>query len=101
MEKLNGMISDMKEQIVGEELTLVEMDNLVCRLIGDEDSNSNKNTIFDGETREFIENGEYAYSIWEDEEEGETRDINVIFEVIEDNDDELQVLVKVTDIELL
>ena len=87
------------EELIGRELTLIEMDNAIQAIIGTE--GESKNSIFDGETKDFIEKGEYAYSVWADEEEIEAKCICIYFDVLEENEDNLEVIVKVKDVELL
>ncbi|MCQ4924924.1 hypothetical protein NE686_17615 [Tissierella carlieri] len=97
-EILDVIIEEL-EELKGEEFTLSDMDNTIKEII--DAVGDHKNSIFDGETKEYIEKGEYSYSVWADEEEIETKDICVYFEVLEENEDNLEVIIKVTDIELL
>lgn len=84
------------EELKGEEFTLLKMDNTIQEIVG-----TDGGSIFDGETEEYIERGEYSYTVWADEEKTETADINIRFEVIEESEDKFGMAVKVTDIELL
>lgn len=95
---LEQLIEEL-EELKGKELTLIEMDNAIQDIIGAK--GEHKNSIFDGEIEEFIEKGEYAYSVLADEEESEVRDICICFEVLEENEDNLEIVVKVTDVQLL
>lgn len=88
-------IMQQLEELVGEEFTLLEMDNDIQGIMKSESS------IFDGETEEYIENGEFAYTMWEDEEELSTVDVNIHFKRVEENEDTMEILVEVTEIEEL
>lgn len=96
---LDELVDELKE-LIGEEFTLLEMDNEVQSILYEMDE-SGKSSIFDGETESFIEDGQHSYTIWADEEKDDTVDINVWFKVIEKNEDNFEILVEVTDIELL
>jgi hypothetical protein len=80
------------EELKGGEFTLLEMEAAVGNIMNIE--TDGRNSLFDGETEEFIKNGEYAYSY----EDGE---VNVKFTVLEKDDDLFETLVKVDDIEEL
>lgn len=95
---LKKTLKELKK-IIGTELTLSEMENEVQEILNIEDQD--KNSIFDGETGGYIENGEYSYTTWKNSKKDETVDINVCFEVIEDNEDIFEILVKITGIEEL
>ena len=80
------------EELKGKEFTLSGMEREIERILGIDAGG--RNSLFDGETEEFIENGEYAYSY----KDGE---VNVRFTVLEKDDNLFETLVKVDDIEEL
>lgn len=91
----HGVVSQL-EEMVGEEYTLLDMDNEVQENIGA--VGQDKNSIFEGETEEFIKRGEYTYSL----EDGiKTKFLNVKFKVLRDYSIKMEVLVEVTEIEVL
>lgn len=97
-EEENKVLKEKLEELkkmIGEELTLLEMDNEIKKILESESS------IFDSLTEDCIADGEYAYTTWADEEQEATVDINIHFEVLEENEDTLEVIVKITDIEEL
>lgn len=83
------------EELVGEEFTLLEMDNNIQEIMKSE------NSIFEGETEEYIKNGEFAYTMWENEEGYSTVDINIKFKVIEEDRNLMEILIEVIEIEEL
>ena len=80
------------EELKGREFTLLGMEREIESIL-DTDTGG-RNSLFDGETEEFIENGEYAYSY----EDGE---VNVKFTVLEKDEDIFEILVRVDDVEEL
>ena len=71
----------LKENLEDKELTLLEMDNIVLDLVGGE-------SIF-GYDRSHWKDGGFSY----------LDKYNVLFDIIEDNEDPLKVLVKITEVE--
>ena len=108
LKMLENKINELNK-LKGEEFTLLEMDNTIQDILYDRDD-GDKSSIFDGETETFIETGDHSYTIWknelhtlerEEENDYETVDINIIFEVLEKNEDNFEVVVRITDVELL
>lgn len=97
-ENLHNILEELKD-LIDAEFTLSHMENTVKEIIGA--VGDNKNSIFDGETDEYIETGSYSYSVWIDEEETEAANICIYFEVLDKYEDNLDTTVKITDIELL
>ena len=85
------------ERLVEVELTLFDMDNEVQIILDIE----GKVSIFDEDIEEILSLGEYSYIYWDDELDGETRDINIEFEVIEENDDIEETIIKIVKVNLL
>ena len=82
----------MKE-LIGEELELSELDREVKRILND---NSDKNSIFDGDTKDYVYNSN-SYSYYLDDE----NDVDIQFEILEDNDNMFDIVVKVIGVELI
>lgn len=92
-------IKKLKKLIEGEEFTLLEMDNEVQEIL------STNSSIFEGNTEEFVWLGQHVYTVEEKEEfkkitKGDIY-VNVIFEVIKKEKDNLETVVKVIEIETL
>lgn len=92
MDKEN-LLKELEKEILNKEFTLLDLDNTV------EDLTGSTTSVFDFDlNRDIMYNnkeGSCSYYITEEEE------INVEFEVIEDNEDEREILVKVTNINWL
>lgn len=85
------------EELVEKELTLFDMDNEVQRILNIE----GKISIFDEDVKDILSLGECTYIYWDDEFGGETRDINIEFEILEENDDIENTIIKIMRINLL
>ncbi|MGO1470548.1 MAG: hypothetical protein ACTHW2_11045 [Tissierella sp.] len=86
------------EELVEEELSLFDMDN-EAQIILDIQG---KVSIFDEDLEDVLLEGEYTYIYWDDEVGGETREICVEFEVMEENDDYIEeTIIKIRKISLL
>lgn len=85
MNKIEKNINELKEKLLNKELTLLEMDNTIIDIIG------NTNSLFDYEN-DCIEQQSCAYYIDTD------KNIVVEFEIIKKEENNLNTLVKVTNI---
>ena len=85
------------EELVEKEITLFDMDNEVQRILDIE----GKVSIFDEDVEDVLSLGEYNYIYWDDEFDGGTRDINIEFEVMEENDYIEETVVRIMGINLL
>lgn len=92
---LKNIIKEL-EELKGEEFTVLEMDNAIQNILG-----IDAGSILEGETEDYIEGGQFTYTTWIDEEQEDTVDINILFEVLEENEVSMDVLVKMVDIEEL
>lgn len=87
-------LEDLAEQVI----TLFDMDNKVQKTLDIE----GKVSIFDEDIEEVLYEGEYNYIYWDDEFDGETREINIEFEVIEENNEYIEeTIIKIVKINLL
>lgn len=86
---LDKKIEQLKK-LAGEEFTLLEMDNTIQEIIGLDD----KNSIFDGDTEDYLEREEFSYVV-------EDEDVNIKFNIIEENEDLLETIIEVVEIEEL
>lgn len=94
MVKMNkeNLLKELKEEILNKEFTLLDLDNIVERVTGSTTS------VFDFDLdRDIINDNEGSCSYYITEEE----EINVEFEIVENNEDEREILVKVTNINWL
>ena len=82
---MEEMLKELKEELLNKELTLVEMDNEVKRII------ENTSSLFDYES-DCMEQNSCAYYIDTD------KNIIVEFEIIKKEENNLETIVKVTDI---
>ena len=83
--EMEEMLKELKEELLNKEFTLVEMDNEVERITESETS------LFDAES-DCMEQNSCAYYIRED------KNIIVDFEIIKKEENNLETIVKVTDI---
>lgn len=93
-----NLLKELKEEILNKEFTLLDLDNTVENLTGSTTS------VFDFDLDRDIINdneGSCSYYISYNDETDMDEEINVEFEVIEDNEDEREILVKVTNINWL
>ena len=82
---MEKMINEMKEELLGKELTLLEMDNAAMGITGATEG------VFDY-LNDCLEQHSVAYSI------AENKNIVVEFEIIADSEDKTEATVKVTDV---
>ena len=95
-EKVFRIIKDL-EYLKGVEFTLLEMDNKIQEITESE------NSLFAGEIKEYVENGEFVYTAWIDEKKTKVIDINIHFNIC-DMDIENEVInytSQITDVEIL
>ncbi|KOC56908.1 hypothetical protein IRP63_13900 (plasmid) [Clostridium botulinum] len=85
---MENMLKELKEEYVGKEVKLLELDNDMCSRFDYADS------IFDGNTKEFLEDG----FCWET---AEMEGFNFEFDVIEQTEDILDTVVKVVSIDIV
>ena len=81
---IEKMVKEIKLELFNKEMTLLDMDNKLMSLLETNDS------IFDGDTENFIEDKSFAYD-----------EILIDFEVIEKNENNLESLVKITNVETI
>ena len=79
------------QKLINNEMTLLKMDNEIQDILGRND----KNSIFDGPTKEFIAFEEFIYATDEGEE------ISVKFDVIEKNEDLFATIIEISSIEIM
>lgn len=82
---MKKLIKELKEELLNKKLTLVEMDNTMESITGSETS------VFDT-IRECLEQKSCAYYM------EENKNIIVEFDIVEDNEEKTEILIKVTDI---
>lgn len=95
MKSVEEKIKELKEEILGKELTLLEVDNKAMRIL------ESSTSIFGYEEREIIEMGGISYLIQKhDMWDSGTQDVyvNVVLKLIEENENTLEINVKVCDI---
>lgn len=98
-EVIENMVNEIKEELLGEEVTLLEMDNKVLDILESHGNETNR-SFCEGPTREYIENKGFAYRIHIEElDDNVNHDVWVGLEVVEDDKDILEVLVKITEVE--
>lgn len=85
MNKIEKNINELKEKLLNKELTLLEMDNTIIDIVG------NTNSLFDEENI-CIEQKSCSYHV--DFE----KNIIVCFEIIKKENNNLETLIKVTEI---
>lgn len=93
-----NLLKELEKEILNKEFTLLDLDNIVERVTGSTTS------VFDFDLDRDIINdneGSCSYYISYNDETDMDEEINVEFEVIEDNEDEREILVKVTNINWL
>lgn len=83
--KMEEMLKELKEELLNKEMTLVEMDNKVERIT------ESTTSLFDAES-DCMEQNSCAYYIKED------KNIIVEFKIIKKEENNLETIVKVTDI---
>ena len=84
MTNTEKMVKEIKEEILNKEMTLLGMEIELINALETSDS------IFDGDTESFIKDGSFAYD-----------EILIDFQVIEKNDNNLETIVKVTNVETI
>ena len=97
MNKENSL-KESKEEILNKEFTLLDLDNTVERVTGSTTS------LFDFDLERDIINeneGSCSYYISYNDETDMDEEINVEFAVIKENEDEKEILVKVTNVSWL
>lgn len=91
-EKINieELIKELKEELLNKEMTLLDLDNDAQRITGSTAS------LFDAEN-DCIEQTSCAYFIYDNKYIG-PKNIIIEFEIIDKNEDNLNTIIKVTDI---
>lgn len=93
-----NLLKELKEEILNKEFTLLDLDNTVERVTGSTTS------VFDFDLDRDIINdneGSCSYYISYNDETDMDEEINVEFTVIKENEDEKEILVKVTNVSWL
>lgn len=93
-----NLLKELKEEILNKEFTLLDLDNIVERVTGSTTS------VFDFDLDRDIINdneGSCSYYISYNDEADMDEEINVEFTVIKENEDEKEILVKVTNVSWL
>lgn len=93
-----NLLKELKEEILNKEFTLLDLDNIVERVTGSTTS------VFDFDLDRDIINdneGSCSYYISYNDEADMDEEINVEFAVIKENEDEKEILVKVTNVSWL
>lgn len=87
------LLNELKERFLGKEFKLLELDNDMQLILNRElEDTTYVNSIFDYNVREMLENS-FCYNV------GACSGYNFTFEIIEDSEDELNIIVKVIDID--
>lgn len=93
-----NLLKELKEEILNKEFTLLDLDNTVERVTGSTTS------LFDFDLERDIINeneGSCSYYISYNDEADMDEEINVEFTVTKENEDEKEILVKVTNVSWL
>lgn len=93
-----NLLKELKEEILNKEFTLLDLDNTVERVTGSTTS------VFDFDLDRDIINdneGSCSYYISYNDETDMDEEINVEFTVTKENEDEKEILVKVTNVSWL
>lgn len=93
-----NLLKELKEEILNKEFTLLDLDNIVERVTGSTTS------VFDFDLDRDIINdneGSCSYYISYNDEADMDEEINVEFTVTKENEDEKEILVKVTNVSWL
>lgn len=85
---MENILRELKEEYLGKKVKLLELDNDMCGRFDYTDS------IFDGDTKEFLEDG----FCWDT---AEMEGFNFEFEIIEETEDILNTVVKVISIDIV
>lgn len=83
--KMENMLKELKEELLNKEITLCEMDNIAERIT------KSTTSIFDA-ISDCLEQKSCGYAI------DENKNIIVEFEIIEENEDKTEIIIKVVDI---
>lgn len=93
-----NLLKELKEEILNKEFTLLDLDNKIEKVTGSTTS------VFDFDLDRDIINdneGSCSYYISYNDETDMDEEINVEFAVIKENEDEKEILVKVTNVSWL
>lgn len=93
-----NLLKELKEEILNKEFTLLDLDNKIEKVTGSTTS------VFDFDLDRDIINdneGSCSYYISYNDEADMDEEINVEFAVIKENEDEKEILVKVTNVSWL
>lgn len=93
-----NLLKELKEEILNKEFTLLDLDNKIEKVTGSTTS------VFDFDLERDIINeneGSCSYYISYNDETDMDEEINVEFAVIKENEDEKEILVKVTNVSWL
>lgn len=93
---MKNLVKELKEEILGKELELNDLDNICQRIL------NTSSSIFGYDERQIIDVGNFSYLVQSRDmcDSGSYSEyVNVFFEMIEDNENELKIRVKVTEIE--
>lgn len=93
-----NLLKELKEEILNKEFTLLDLDNKIEKLTGSTTS------VFEYDLERDIINeneGSCSYYISYNDETDMDEEINVEFAVIKENEDEKEILVKVTNVSWL
>lgn len=88
-----SLIDVFTKEFLNQEIKLVDFDNKTLKILEEEGYN-NCNSIFDYDVYEMLEN---SFSYMYNKNDG----YNFYIEVIEDNNDELEIIIKITNIETI
>ena len=89
------MLELLKRDLLGKELTILEMDNIASSIleVGGQQSILNGDFIYYA-----FANMSHTYTSWENDREVE---YNICFELVEENEYKQDIIIKITDIEIL
>lgn len=89
------MLELLKSELLGKELTVLEMDNIASSIleVGGQQSILNGDFIYYA-----FENMNHTYTTWEN---GNEVEYNISFNLIEENEYKQDIIIKITDIEIL
>ena len=97
MNIVEKLIEEMKEELLGKEMTLLELDKEVGSIL-DTNSSMFDYSVFRNALDENLKSGSYSYSVTEEDEIEVEFDVIEKPEILEDDEDAFDIVVKVTNI---
>ena len=97
MNRVEKLIEEMKEELLGKEMTLLELDKEVGSIL-DTNSSMFDYSVFRNALDENLKSGSYSYSVTEEDAIEVEFDVIEKPEILEDDEDAFDIVVKVTNI---